>query len=528
MTAAVFGRYWSTGGGAEKYGGAIAEHLSRSEPVDLLTFEPVDLAWLGERLHLDLSRVSVRVLDDTPGAVQRASADYHRFVNVSFMSDDRAAHRNSLYVVHFPTPLDAHIAPWKKAVLARAGFLRPPVGATLAWGPGFHHADGGVRGVTWTSEEASLLVMTGPARPVPVEVVIGHQRPPGLGPVTVHLEVDGVEVDATELTDARSRWEAIRGASLRATVCSPEPDVAVEVVLRVDQTFVPHEVLGTDDRRVLGVPVQAVRFGTGPRSVLAGQFPALVTRPPSTDWIGSYGRLVSNSEFTRGWVQRYWGADTSVLCPPVTLQPAGEKEPIILNVGRFFAADQGHSKKQLELVRAFRRLHDAGGRGWTLHLVGGCAADGQPYLEAVRSAAEGYPVELHVNTSGETLRDLYRRASIYWHASGLGEDARRHPDRLEHFGITTVEAMSAGAVPVVVGLAGQLETVRHGVDGYHFDTIDELVALTRALVEDPDDLRRMSASARRRAADFSVQAFEGRLDAILEDVAHRAEVSEGA
>jgi hypothetical protein len=31
----------------------------------------------------------------------------------------------------------------------------------------------------------------------------------------------------------------------------------------------------------------------------------------------------------------------------------------------------------------------------------------------------------------------------------LGEDPERHPDRFEHFGITTVEAMSAGAVPVV-------------------------------------------------------------------------------
>ena len=29
-------------------------------------------------------------------------------------------------------------------------------------------------------------------------------------------------------------------------------------------------------------------------------------------------------------------------------------------------------------------------------------------------------------------------------------DPDRHPDRFEHFGITTVEAMSAGAVPIVI------------------------------------------------------------------------------
>ena len=521
MRSAVFGRYWSTAGGAEKYGGVIAQHLASHGPVELLGFEPFDLGWLAERLQLDLRGVTMRVLDDVPGAVCVASADYDRFVNVSFMSRDRAAHHNSLYVVHFPTPLHSHLPSWKQAVLARSARLRPPVDVSIEWGPGFWHPDGGLRGVTWTSARSSLYVTTDPGSSVPVELVFGHQRPPSLGPCTVEVEVAGEPVRTVEVHPPRSRRDGWRGTSLAFSVCSASAGVPAEVVMRVSPTFVPSKVTGGDDSRELGVPLQAIRFGRGVRSRLAGAFPSLVSGRPSHDWIASYGALASNSEFTRGWVQTYWDTDSEILYPPVTLQAASAKQPIILNVGRFFAAEQGHSKKQLELVQAFRALHDRGERGWTLHLVGGCAPDGEPYLDEVRKAADGYPVELHVNASGEELRDLYARSSIYWHASGLGEDPQRHPDRLEHFGIATVEAMSAGAVPVVVGLAGQLETVRHGVDGFHFRGLDELVEHTSTLIAEPKRRSAMAMSATERATEFSEAAFARRLDAIFDRVERR-------
>jgi glycosyltransferase involved in cell wall biosynthesis len=79
--------------------------------------------------------------------------------------------------------------------------------------------------------------------------------------------------------------------------------------------------------------------------------------------------------------------------------------------------------------------------------------------------------------------------------------------------------MSAGAVPVVIGLAGQLETVRHGVDGFHFRTPGGLVALTRQLVNDEGARRRMSSSAIARAHAFELGAFEGRLRAVVDRVA---------
>jgi glycosyltransferase involved in cell wall biosynthesis len=173
---------------------------------------------------------------------------------------------------------------------------------------------------------------------------------------------------------------------------------------------------------------------------------------------------------------------------------------------------------QLEMVKAFRRLVDGGTRDWTLHLVGGCEAIGRPYLEKVQQAAQGYPVQIHVDASGEELASLYAEASIYWHASGMGENPDRHPGRLEHFGMTTVEAMSAGAVPVVIGLAGQLETVVDGVSGHHISNVRELAERTSALIDDPSRRAEMSARAEERARSFSIEAFGERFWELADEV----------
>ena len=62
--------------------------------------------------------------------------------------------------------------------------------------------------------------------------------------------------------------------------------------------------------------------------------------------------LVANSAFTRDWIRRLWAVEAGVLEPPVHPQPRGTKAPVILHVGRFFAPEAGHGKRQLELVEA--------------------------------------------------------------------------------------------------------------------------------------------------------------------------------
>lgn len=498
MRSLVYNRYWSTAGGAEAYAGAVAQLLSAHGPVELLAHEDVDRDALSERLGLDLSGCTVTVVPQASAAITAATRGADLLVNVSHRSREATAARRSLYVVHFPTALGDPAPP-------ATGLPR------VEWGTGVHGTEGRT---TWTDGAATLLVTTEPGRPVDVTVLVGASRPPAAGATDVRLVVDGRERAGTRLDRAPSPLDRWSGRPLTARVTSPAAGVAVEV--RVESgSFVPAELLGTADTRTLGVPVVGVVLGSSLRA-RATRAPAPV--PTGMSWIDGYDRVVANSAFTQGWVRRLWQRESTVLHPPVSLRRGGPKEQVVLAVGRFFPTGQGHSKKQLELVRAFRTLVDGGLTGWTLHLVGGCSDSGRAYLEQVRAEAAGYPVELTVGASGAALDALYARASVFWHAAGLDEDPETHPDRLEHFGISTVEAMSAGVVPVVLARGGLVETVRDGVDGLHVHELDGYARRTRELLDDPARLRALSVAASARAQDFSLPAFDARLQSVLVEI----------
>jgi glycosyltransferase involved in cell wall biosynthesis len=219
----------------------------------------------------------------------------------------------------------------------------------------------------------------------------------------------------------------------------------------------------------------------------------------------SYDRCVANSEFTARWIAKRWGLAADVVYPPVRSRfDARPKEKLILSVGRF-APHGATRKRQLEMVQAFARTCESLPPGWEYACLGGLAndADDQRYFDEVQAAARGHPVRLMANPPAAVVKDAYERASIFWHAAGYGEDESVHPERTEHFGMSTVEAMSAGCVPVVIRKGGQPEIVEHGSSGYLWDTLDELVTLTRGLANDPDHRRRMSAAAEARAKKFT-------------------------
>jgi glycosyltransferase involved in cell wall biosynthesis len=229
--------------------------------------------------------------------------------------------------------------------------------------------------------------------------------------------------------------------------------------------------------------------------------------------IDSFQLIVCQSEYVRKWVRRLWGRESLIVNPPIDI-PQGEpgwetKEKIILSVGRFFAG--GHSKRHDVMAQAFRDLYDGGCRDWELHLVGSVHLDkpeDREYFTKVISLTSGYPIRVHVDIPRDKVDDLYQRASIYWHAAGFGADGERRPAELEHFGMTTAEAMGHGAAPVAIARGGQVEVVEDGVNGYLWNTPDELKTKTIELMGDPRLRRQLGEAARRSVFRFSREAFK--------------------
>ncbi len=196
----------------------------------------------------------------------------------------------------------------------------------------------------------------------------------------------------------------------------------------------------------------------------------------------SYKRVLSNSIFTASWIREFWGIESSLLYPPVKIgfnisNSSLERQPTkILSVGRFIDPKYGHSKNQLELVRAFRILEKESDEIFELHLVGGLDKRNSKYFEKVGRLSRNKKIFLHPNASSETLDHLYKTSALFWHATGLNVHDRR-PEKMEHFGISVVEAIGNGLLPIVFDSAGPAEILVEFPE-LRFTNLKDLVSKT--------------------------------------------------
>jgi glycosyltransferase involved in cell wall biosynthesis len=255
-------------------------------------------------------------------------------------------------------------------------------------------------------------------------------------------------------------------------------------------------------------------------SVMLCQFPY---RDPGPE-LADYECVICQSDYTRRWVGEYWSRQALVVNPPIDV-PATDVEQeskgeVIVSVGRFF--EGGHSKRQDAMVDAFIRMCRAGLRGWELHLAGSVQASNLAYYRSVAASARGHRIHMHPDASHAEVAGLYQRAAIYWHAAGYGLD--EDPLTAEHFGMTTVEAMARGCVPVVFDRGGQREVVEDGVTGFKWSSIEELMTKTGDLIADLRLRRRLGSAARAGVMRYDVARFRDNMTAALAPVIHRLEL----
>lgn len=255
------------------------------------------------------------------------------------------------------------------------------------------------------------------------------------------------------------------------------------------------------------------------RSLLIVQFP--------TDTIGQFSslrrvgartalrryRIATYSDFCRGHIEQRWGAtNVQILPPPVQQYPydPSAKDRSIVSVGRFIST--GHAKRQDVLLEAWALLADRL-PGWRLHLIGGGSSH-DPYVARImKRAADLQRVTVSLDMRPDDLATAYARADIVWHAAGF-ERPPDAPEQAEHFGIAPIEAMSAGAVPVVHDDGGPAEVVRSGT-GIVWRSLEDLIEATAGLARDDDRRRAMQAEASVAARRFTRAGFDRRLEELV-------------
>lgn len=232
-------------------------------------------------------------------------------------------------------------------------------------------------------------------------------------------------------------------------------------------------------------------------------------------------KVFCNSLFTQRFLDKRLKKKSVVIYPPISLKPQKvPKENIILTVGRFRVKNVGVAdyKKQSILVDVFTKMVDKGLKNWKFVLATSVRPNEEQEFEKIKTRAKNYPIEFLVNKKNDYLWDIYSKAKIYWHATGFGEDLKKHPDFAEHFGISTVEAMGGGAVPVVINAGGQIEIVDEGVNGFLWDSLDELEEKTLRLINSSKLQEGMGKEASNKAKKIAERDFCRQVqDLILHD-----------
>ena len=224
--------------------------------------------------------------------------------------------------------------------------------------------------------------------------------------------------------------------------------------------------------------------------------------------------VLTNSGFVHDVLKRYHSIQSEILYPPIQdfMMDTSNKKKYILSVGRFFRGLYNEKRYDI-LTEAFRNIYKTGIKDWEYHIIGTALSDKktQNYLRLLQKMNDGYPVYFHVNANYKTLISLYNESSIFWHAAGYGIDERQEPERVEHFGMTTVEAMSAGCIPVVINKGGQREIITDGVNGILWENVDQLISRTMDVIENKINTKIIRKEARQRALDFLFDRFSQRV-----------------
>ena len=515
MRVGIYNRWLATLGGGEKLSLSIAEYISQSHSVSVITHNPVSKDLAEKRLNLDLSRVEFTIIPERSASeITPLTSEYDFFINSSFMDYFPSKAAISASLIYFPTAVYPDMVMHFRRRMKYALRRRLMVPSFI---DGVFHLDAG---------EASLLCRTG----LPVLIRLPASRK------AYHCRFD----------------IAAESATIDQLIVQLDENVLKSITLAPAhgytsyRFYVPARRRGPFHELRIHAPGRRIRGDTSKIKLVIRNF--LIEHPNYRlyrlffeRWLKNWGRNIhivppgvysiidsedtydaiwTISEFSQHWIRKYWNRHSEILNPPVNVEDfySGEKKNQILSVGRFFTGS--HNKKHLVMISAFNDMLESGLADWELHLAGGTTQgeNHERYLIEVIEQARNYPIFIHKNIPFKDLVKLYSESAVYWHASGYGEDEDRDPVKFEHFGISTVESMASGCVPVVLGRGGQPEIVHHGKNGFLWLSNEELKSYTKKLIRNENLRKKMSETAVYDSRKYNKKSFNNKLEGLLKDI----------
>lgn len=207
--------------------------------------------------------------------------------------------------------------------------------------------------------------------------------------------------------------------------------------------------------------------------------------------------ILTNSRFSASMINRFLEVNSLVVYPPVNIEeylPLSRnknRDNIVLVIGRIEPAKNIASvpfiAKKVKNGK-FVIIGSIGSYSYYKHLV-----------RLIKSLGIGDRVRILPNASEREKIELLGKAKIYL-----------HPMKYEHFGISIVEAMASGLIPVVHRSGGPwTDIVEFGRYGFGFRDEDEAVSIIENALElQGTELESLQSKIVARSRDFSYIKFK--------------------
>jgi len=222
----------------------------------------------------------------------------------------------------------------------------------------------------------------------------------------------------------------------------------------------------------------------------------------------SNGVVVTNSRFNQSVINKDLGVTALVVYPPVNIEkieitPKNQKRAnVVVTVSRF------RSAKRLEIIpKVAERVKNC-----DFILIGTVDKDSKECLKQIylrgRKLQVQSRIRIFMNKPFRFVSESLSKAKVFLHTQPL-----------EAFGMSVVEAMAAGCVPVVPKNGGPWFDIldhKQGEYGYSYRSVEEAAEIIEMLVEDDVLRREVSARAVRRTMFFNSSVFDKKILGIIE------------
>ncbi len=227
----------------------------------------------------------------------------------------------------------------------------------------------------------------------------------------------------------------------------------------------------------------------------------------------SPGTLLTNSKFVQKIIRDVLGRRSLVVYPPVDVESFStqylqkqQKDSIVATISSFTP------KRHLERIPIIAKQTKSA----NFVILGKANQYSSLVLtkleEQIRSLGVENKVELKINVSSKELRETLARAKVYLHVMPS-----------EHFGISVVEAMASGCIPVVNRSGGpwlDIMSAQQGECGFAYSSAKEAAVFIDALVGDEKLRSEIAPKAFYRAKAFDKSVFMRNMVKVVEKVAN--------